>query len=448
MEIKYVSVNDLIPYEYNNKIHDQKQVNRIANSIKEFGFLQPLVIDSSNILIVGHGRLEAAKKLGMEEVPCIKAENLTKEQIKKFRILDNKLNESERNIDNLRLELEELGYDMSYGDLEEDVEELFWDLLSWLTEEDKIEDIKEDAPYVPEVEEEAKLIKKGDIIQLWNHRLMCWDSATQDVDFLLWWELADMVMTDPPYNVDYSSKNEYLNKSDKGNRVQKAIENDHIEDFEAFLANAYSYMVKNTKDGWAFYVRHSEKEDITFKSLLQEAGVFVHQTLIWVKNNFVLGRMDYQPKHEPCLYGWKEWAWHYFIDNRSNTSVFEDKADFKKMSKGELIKMLKDIYDGWISTSVIHEDKPLSSALHPTMKPIKLLARLIVNSTKEWESVLDTFGGSGSTLIACEQLKRKCYMMEYDPKYVEVIIRRFHQLSPEANITCTNRNIDLKELWQ
>ena len=237
---------------------------------------------------------------------------------------------------------------------------------------------------------------------------------------------ADMVMTDPPYNVDYSSKNEMLNFSDKGSRIQKPIENDKIDDFEKFIYDAYKNMVNNTKEGGAFYIWHSEKEDIAFKEQLIKAGVYIHQTLIWVKNNFVLGRMDYQPKHEPCLYGWKEGAGHYFVDDRSQSSVIEDeKPDIKKMKKEELVKLLEEIYSDKVSTTVIKENKPQVSDLHPTMKPIKLLAKLIKNSSKKEEVVLDLFGGSGSTLITCEQLNRKCYMMELDERYVSVIVNRW-----------------------
>ena len=287
----------------------------------------------------------------------------------------------------------------------------------------------------------VKCPETGEIIEydeseIHSHFLMCGDSTNEeDVAKLMDGVKADMVMTDPPYNVDYSSKNEMLNFSDKGSHIQKPIENDKIDNFEKFIYDAYKNMANNTKEGGAFYIWHSEKEDIAFKEQLIKAGVYIHQTLIWVKNNFVLGRMDYQPKHEPCLYGWKEGAGHYFVDDRSQSSVIEDeKPDIKKMKKEELIKLLEEIYSDKISTTVIKENKPQVSDLHPTMKPIKLLAKLIKNSSKKEEVVLDLFGGSGSTLITCEQLGRINYTMEYDPHYIDVIIQRWENFTGKKAI--------------
>jgi site-specific DNA-methyltransferase (adenine-specific) len=188
-------------------------------------------------------------------------------------------------------------------------------------------------------------------------------------------------------------------------------------------------MNEHLKDGGAFYIFHADSEGLNFRKALFDAGLRVRQTLIWVKNGLVLGRQDYHWKHEPCLYGWKEGAGHYFIDDRAQTTVFEDKIDLRKLKKEEMLKLLEEIYSDRESTTVIHEDKPLVNDLHPTMKPIKLCARLIRNSSRNdhKEIVFDGFGGSGSTLIACEQLNRKCYMMELDPKYVDVIIKRWEQ---------------------
>ena len=180
--------------------------------------------------------------------------------------------------------------------------------------------------------------------------------------------------------------------------------------------------------GAAFYIWHGDNERVNFQTACEEAGLKVKQCLIWNKNSFVMGRQDYQWKHEPCLYGWKEGAAHYFIDDRKQSTVIEDeKPNFKTMKKGELVGLLEEIYADRISTTIINEPKPAANKEHPTMKPIKLLARLIKNSTKTKEKVLDPFGGSGSTLIACEQLNRKCYMMELDPKYCDVIVKRWEE---------------------
>lgn len=431
MEIIYKKVDELIPYVNNARTHSKEQVNQICASINEYGFTNPILIDEKGMIIAGHGRLMASKQLEMEEVPCIELKGLTEAQKKAYIIADNKMAlNAGWDEELLKLELEnlkELDFDLDLTGF--DTSELDAILDSELEEQEIIED------EVPDVPEKPKA-KLGDIYQLGEHRLMCGDSTSkEDVTKLMNGVKADMVMTDPPYNVDYSSKNEMLNFSDKGSHIQKPIENDKIDNFEKFIYDAYCNMANNTKDGGTFYIWHSEKEDIAFKEQLTKAGVYVHQTLIWVKNNFVLGRMDYQPKHEPCLYGWKEGAGHYFVDDRSQSSVVEDeKPDIKKMKKEELVKLLEEIYSDKVSTTVIKENKPQVSDLHPTMKPIKLLARLIKNSSKKEEKVLDLFGGSGSTLITCEQLDRKCYMMEYDPVYVDVIIQRWENFTGKKAI--------------
>ena len=431
LKIEYVDIDSIKPYKNNAKEHPQEQIEQIKNSIKQFNMIDPIGIWKDEI-VEGHGRLIACKELGYTEVPIIRLDHLSNEERKAYTLAHNKLTmNSDFDIDILNDELDDiLNIDMSDFGFDLDLED----------EEEK-EIIEDEVPEVPE-EPKAKL---GDIYQLGNHRLMCGDSTSEeDVAKLMNGVKADMVMTDPPYNVDYSSKNEMLNFSDKGSCIQKPIENDKIDNFEKFIYDAYKNMVNNTKEGGAFYIWHSEKEDIAFKEQLIKAGVYIHQTLIWVKNNFVLGRMDYQPKHEPCLYGWKEGAGHYFVDDRSQSSVIEDeKPDIKKMKKEELVKLLEEIYSDKVSTTVIKENKPQVSDLHPTMKPIKLLAKLIKNSSQKEETVLDLFGGSGSTLITCEQLNRKCYMMELDEHYVSVIIERYinftgndvYRLNPDGTKT-------------
>lgn len=431
MEIIYKKIDELIPYVNNARTHSKEQVNQICASINEYGFTNPILIDEKGMIIAGHGRLMASKQLEMEEVPCIELKGLTEAQKKAYIIADNKMAlNAGWDEELLKLELEnlkELDFDLDLTGF--DTSELDVILDSELEEQEIIED------EVPEVPEEPKA-KLGDIYQLGSHFLMCGDSTSEeDVAKLMNGVKADMVMTDPPYNVDYSSKNEMLNFSDKGSHIQKPIENDKIDNFEKFIYDAYKNMANNTKEGGAFYIWHSEKEDIAFKEQLIKAGVYIHQTLIWVKNNFVLGRMDYQPKHEPCLYGWKEGAGHYFVDDRSQSSVIEDeKPDIKKMKKEELIKLLEEIYSDKVSTTVIKENKPQVSDLHPTMKPIKLLAKLIKNSSQKEEVVLDLFGGSGSTLITCEQLGRINYTMEYDPHYIDVIIQRWENFTGEKAV--------------
>lgn len=202
------------------------------------------------------------------------------------------------------------------------------------------------------------------------------------------------------------------------------------EDFKEFLLKAFENLEASLKEGGAFYVWYASRNHIPFEVALKEHGLTVRQQLIWNKSSFVFGRQDYHWKHEPCLYGWKEGASHYFIDDRTQSTVIEDKnIDLKKLKKEELLKLLEDIYSDKVSTTVIDEDKVVVNSLHPTMKPIKLIARLIKNSSRPKELVLDLFGGSGSTLIACEQIDRRCNMMEYDPKYASVIIDRWEQFT-------------------
>lgn len=421
MEIKELKLTQIKPYEKNPRRNDEA-VKYVAKSIQEFGFKVPIVIDKDGVIVCGHTRYKAAKKLKLETVPCIQADDLTEEQIKAFRLADNRVGEiAEWDISLLGEELDELvDFDMEqFG---------FEDILADMEEESEIEedDFDIDEEYR---EDEPPIAQYGEIYQLGNHRLMCGDSTkAEDVEKLMNGNQADLVITDPPYNVDYSSKNEILNKAGKGNCIQRDIENDNksSEEFADFLSAAFSNMKDALKPGGAFYIWYANMKHREFETGLCNAGMLHRQVLIWVKNIFVLGMADYQWKHEPCLYGWKEGAAHYFVDDRTNTTVIEDnRQDFKKMKKQDLVKLLEDIYSDKVSTSIIHENKPAISDLHPTMKPIKLFGRLIKNSSKQKENVLDLFGGSGTTIMACEQLNRNAFVMEYDPKYVDAIIKRW-----------------------
>lgn len=231
--------------------------------------------------------------------------------------------------------------------------------------------------------------------------------------------ILDLLFTDPPYNVGIVG----------GTKEHLTIENDKQSDenFNEFLYKAFKNANKLLRKGGAYYVWYASRTHINFENALVKAELPVREQLIWVKNTFVLGRQDYQWQHEPCLYGWKDGASHYFIDKRNITTIIEDKLDFDNMKKDDLKKLLEEIYE--FPSTIIRENKPVASREHPTMKPIRMCAKLISNSTKPNETVLDLFGGSGSTLIACEQLGRKCYMMEYDPKYVDVIIDRWEQFT-------------------
>jgi DNA modification methylase len=286
-----------------------------------------------------------------------------------------------------------------------------------------IDDIEEDN-FNPEVpEEEAAKAKRGQVYQLGVHRLMCGDSTVAaDVQKLMGDEEADCLLTDPPYNVNYGGNVSSAACTGK----HRLIENDNLtdSDFYNFLLAFYQNAEAVLKPGGAFYVWHADNEGYNFRKAMIDAGLKQRQTIIWNKNALMIGRQDYQWKHEPCLYGWKEGAAHYFTSSRSETTVYDEEVpDFTKMKKDELVKLLERIYSQ--ATTVIDERKPQKSDLHPTMKPLRLMAYLIQNSTRKGEIVLDLFGGSGSTLIAAEETGRRCRMMEYDPRYVDVIIKRW-----------------------
>lgn len=408
-----VSIDKLKPYERNARTHSAEQVDKIAKSIKEFGFINPVLIDGDFGIIAGHGRVEGAKKLGMTEVPCLFVEDLTEEQKRAYIIADNKLAEDAGwDMEILQSELkflQDADFDVSLtGFSMDDID---------LTDTDidlKGDDFDAEAE-LPEV----PTAKYGDIYKLGQHRLMCGSSTdADDVQKLVDRAVMDLCVTDPPYNVDYEG-------------TAGKIENDNMDDlsFHDFLFDFYTQMLSVLRDGGSYYIFHADSEGLNFRAALKKAGGQVKETLIWVKNSLVLGRQDYQWKHEPCLYGWKDGAAHYFTNDRCQTTVFEDDTALKKMTKEQLIEVIKELQDTITPSTIIHEAKPQRNELHPTMKPINLIGRLVRNSSKPKENVFDGFGGSGSTLIACEQLGRKCYTMELDPKYVDVIIKRWEELT-------------------
>ena len=418
-EIVYKKVSELKLNDKNPRKNDGA-VETVAKSIEEFGFKNPIIIDSKNKVWCGNTRLKAARKLGLKEVPCIVADDLTEEQIRKLALIDNKSSEiAEWDFDLLGEELKQL--DLSEFELDWGIEE---------TEPEK--EVEEDNFDVDSAIPDEPKAKLGDIYQLGEHRLMCGSSTKfEDVEQLFSGKQADCVVTDPPYNVNYGDKAEMLEDYEKGHRNTSKILNDNMDDlsFYNFLFDFYTQMNEHLKQGGAFYIFHADSEGLNFRKALKDAGLSVRQTLIWVKNTLVLGRQDYQWKHEPCLYGWKDGAGHYFTDDRTQTTVIEDKIDLKKLKKEEMLQLLEEIYSDKTATTIIHEDKPLRNDLHPTMKPIKLCAKLVKNSSRPKEIVYDGFAGSGSTLIACEQTNRVCYSMELDPKYIDVIIQRWEEFT-------------------
>ena len=421
VKIIYKKVGELIPYINNPRINDAG-VDKVASSIKNFGFKVPITLDSGNEIITGHTRLLAAKKLGLKEVPCIVADDLTEAQVKAFRIADNKVAEySEWDVEMLNVEFQEL------KDLNMDLELTGFDL-------DEIEELNQLEFGEPEVQDdefdvedelekiEQSNIKHGDRFKLGDHILMCGDSTSKDdVKKLTDGTQMDLILTDPPYNVDYEGSNGLK------------IENDKFEDnsqFYEFLLKFYTAAFEVAKEGCPIYVFHADFEGVNFRTALQNAGFELKQCLIWVKNSLVLGRQDYHWRHEPILYGWKGGAAHVWAGDRAQTTVIDDtfNDEIESMNKNDLIKYIKQIQEQSIPlNSIIYHDKPQRNDVHPTMKPITLIAPMILNSSFTGDSVVDLFGGSGSTLMACEQTKRRAYTMEYDPNYCEVIIKRWEQ---------------------
>lgn len=402
LEIEYVDIDSIRPYKNNAKLHPREQIEQIKRSIEEFGMDDPIGIWKDEI-VEGHGRLIACKELGFKEVPIIRLDHLTDEQRKAYTLAHNKLTmNSDFDLDILNKEL------MSFDTI--DMTEFGFDLDDETEPEAEVEEVD-----IPELMEEP-VSKPGDIYQLGEHRLMCGDSTNEmDVEKLMNGEIADLVVTDPPYNVNVS------------NSDGLQIENDNLADyaFRELLDKSFHNLKENLKEGGAFYIWYGDTEDVNFRLACKENELSIRQCLIWVKNSLNLGRQDYKWMHEPCLYGWREGAGHYFIEEYNHTTVIEDKIDLDKMKKEDMKKMLEEILASKVPTTVIHENKPTKNDLHPTMKPINLIAQLVRNSSKKGELVLDLFGGSGSTLITCEQLGRRCNMMEYDPVYADVIIKRW-----------------------
>lgn len=423
LQIVMMPVDDLAPYENNTRAHGDDDVAQIARSIQRYGFNDPIGIWSDqNIIVEGHGRLMAARSLGMTEVPCVRLDHLTDDERREYGIMHNKTAElSSWDFDALERELQDL--DLSEFGLSFDPEQQAED-----TEEALLEAVREDeVPEPPNDDPDKGPIqqpesKHGQIWQLGEHRLMCGDSTdAADVKALMDGAQADAVITDPPYNVAIENA--------QGMRLQ----NDDMEEraFFEFLRAAFAQLNAALKPGGAFYVWHASRTQGCFEAALNENSLEVRQQIIWVKNSLVLGRQDYQWRHEPCFYGWKDGAPHWFTPDRTQTTVQEDQADFSKWSKAQLVEFCEQLIhgDNALPTTTIYEAKPLKDEAHPTMKPVRLIARTMRNSTRPGAVVLDLFGGSGTTMIAAEQLGRKAYLMELDPRYCDVIIERWEKFT-------------------
>ena len=385
LNVQQIELEQLVPYARNARTHSESQVAQIAGSIAEFGFVNPVLVGGDNIIIAGHGRVMAAKKLGLQTVPTIKLDHLTENQRRALVIADNKIAENAGwDEELLRLELQNLADEdfdldlLGFDDVELD------DLLASL-DDDEAAALDEN---IPEVQENP-VSRTGDIWIMGEHRLLCGDSTSEaDMKKLMAGELADMVFTDPPYNVNYGDTAKDKLRSKGGAKAGRKIMNDNLgDDFEAFLTAACKNMLAHTKG--ALYICMSSSELDTLQSAFRNAGGKWSTFIIWAKNTFTLGRSDYQRQYEPILYGWKDGNDRYWCGARDQGDV-------------------------WFY------NKPQKNDLHPTMKPVDLVVRGIKNSSKTLDIVLDPFGGSGSTLIAAEHTGRQVRLIELDPKYVNV----------------------------
>lgn len=380
-EMQLISTDKLVPYVNNARTHSAEQILKLRSSLREFGFVNPIIIDKDFNIIAGHGRLMAAKEEGIKEVPCVFADFLTEAQKKAYILADNRMAmDAGWDEELLKIEMEELqnlGYDLGYtGFDEKELAELFG------IDDKEVEDDDFD---LTAALEKASFVEKGDVWFVGKHKLMCGDAtSSEDVSKLMGDKKANLILTDPPYNVAF--------KSSDGLTIQ----NDSMgnNDFYNFLYSSFKNMAEHLENGGAAYIFHADTEGLNFRKAFIDAGFHLAGCCIWVKDSLVLGRSDYQWQHEPVLYGFMQNGKHPWYSDRKQTTIW-------------------------------NFDKPKKNSNHPTSKPLDLLAYPIKNSTQANAIVIDTFGGSGSTLMACEQMNRICYTMELDEKYASVILRRY-----------------------
>ena len=395
-EMQLISTDKLVPYVNNARTHSAEQILKLRSSLREFGFVNPIIIDKDFNVIAGHGRLMAAKEEGINEVPCVFADFLTEAQKKAYILADNRMAmDAGWDEELLKIEMEELqnlGYDLGYtGFDEKELAELFG------IDDKEVEDDDFD---LTAALEKASFVEKGDVWFVGKHKLMCGDAtSSEDVSKLMEDKKANLILTDPPYNVSF--------KSSDGLTIQ----NDSMgnNDFYNFLYSSFKNMAEHLENGGAAYIFHADTEGLNFRKAFIDAGFHLAGCCIWVKDSLVLGRSDYQWQHEPVLYGFMQNGKHPWYSDRKQTTIW-------------------------------NFDKPKKNSNHPTSKPLDLLAYPIKNSTQANAIVIDTFGGSGSTLIACEQMNRICYTMELDEKYASVILRRYVEDTNDSENVYVIRN--------
>ena len=411
LKIERLPIDGLLFDPSNARTHSDVNIAAIAGSLKEFGQRKPIVVTAENVIVAGNGTVEAALSIGLTDVDVVRVpKDWTANQVKAFALADNRTAElAEWNSEELArqiMELMDAGFDVSeFGFSAQDTSIL------------EIETTEDEAPEPPAV----PTGKLGDVWQLGDHRLVCGDSTDEKVLALaLDSNIADCVLTDPPYNVDYQG----------GTKDKLKIENDNMSeaDFNKFIGAFYSAAFENTKEGGPIYVFHPDTTGgVIFRENLVRSGWLLKQCLVWAKDSLVLGRQDYNWQHEPILYGWKPGAAHSWYGPFTNTTLIDlGKKNFAEFTREELVATLEKLFD---SSSLLREKKPRRNALHPTMKPIELVSKLLKNSCVKGDRVLDPFGGSGATMIACEQLGLRSALVELDPKYCDVIVKRWEDLT-------------------
>lgn len=404
-EMQLVPIEKLVPYVNNARTHSPEQINKLRSSLREFGFINPVIIDRDFGVIAGHGRILAAKEENIKEVPCVFADHLTEAQKKAYIIADNRMAmDAGWDEELLRVEIEALqaeAFDLSLtGFDEKEIADLFKDDT----------DVEDDDFDVEQELSEPAITKMGDVWTLGRHRLVCGDSTKEETfDVLMQGQKANLVVTDPPYNVNYEG-------------TAGKIKNDNMADekFYQFLLDAFLNMEHFMANDASIYVFHADTEGLNFRKAFSDAGFYLSGCCIWMKPSLVLGRSPYQWQHEPCLYGWKKKGKHQWYSDRKQTTIWS----FEKTKK---------------------------NTDHPTMKPIPLLAYPIKNSSMSNTLILDPFGGSGSTLIACEQMDRSCYTIELDEKYCDVIVKRYIEQvgsSDEVSVLRDGKTYSFAELYK
>lgn len=435
MTIELWPLSRVKPNPKNPRRISPDKLAKLTQSILDFPEmlkLRPIVVDADGVALGGNMRRLAALKAGLEEIPVIRAENLTEAQKKEFVLKDN----------------------ISFG-------EWLWDELKqdWSNEElaawgMDVPDFGEEPEAPPKAyednyeppEKNPTRIKPGDLITIGPHRLVCGDlREPETLALLMEGRRADLVVTDPPYNVCLQEK---LKNNKSARSALRPLTLDEIRgdqmgdlDFYDFLLDSFAALKEHTKPGGAVYVWHADANGRIFRNAYEDCGLSLKQCLIWVKNTINLGRQDYQWRHEPCLYGWAPGAAHYFTEDRTRQTIFEDRIDPRKLSKAELLELASTLLSDATPSTVIYCDKPHRSELHSTMKPVKLFGQLIENSSRRGEIVLDGFAGSGTTLVACEQLKRVGYAVEIDPHHCQSIVDRMQLLNPDLKIKLNGQKL-------